>query len=113
MGVFRQLVEPRDFILWSAQLVRRFGTIGLRDGAVAPTQFALRWIVLWPIPWRAGCQNTALALDHDVAAIGCCFADKGDAAVLLLNLPNPLGTSAGFSAPAANHDHPRVPAPFR
>jgi hypothetical protein len=93
-------------MLGSAQPVRFLTGKGRRYRTVFPCDAPLARLVLRPIPrWRHG-QDAGLAFDHNVACIGGCRGDKGDAtgATGLDQIIHPSRARGGFSPTAAGQD---------
>src|SRR6185437_8965383 len=74
-----QLVAPGEIELRPAQALGLVGREERRDGAVGPGEAALRRLVERALPRRRNRQETALALDHDIARIGRGRRDQCDA----------------------------------
>ena len=106
-----QLVAPGGIVLRAAQA---FGLVGREaggDGAVGPSEAALRGLVERPEIGRRDGEEPALALDHDIARIGGGGRDQGDAAraPLLHQHPHPFGAAARLAEAAAGEQQPDAP----
>ncbi len=68
-------------MLGPAKLIRIVTGIGCCPCPVRPCQAPLGWLIKRAIPWGESRENSAFALNHDVARISGGFRHKGNAAM--------------------------------
>ena len=97
-------------MLRPAEPFRLICGIGCRDGAIGPSQPALRRLIVRHIPGRRHRQYAALAFDHDISCIGGRRRDEGDASAALTNLdPHEFGATTRLAEAAAGEQEPCSP----
>jgi len=104
----RDLVAPREPYRQASNYLGLLTGPQARDDAVGPGDFHLRRFVNRLEPWLGGRHDARLALDHDVAHVGCRLANErylptAHVRVVLGHHVTRLGPAARLAEPATGH----------
>jgi len=102
-------------VLRTSELVGLIGAVRRRDRAARPCEPALARLVLRLEPRRRAREDAALALDHDVADVGCGLAYERDtASFAAFDLAaNPFSAGSRFAEAATSEYQPEAPIAWR
>src|SRR4249920_188653 len=108
----RHLVDPRNVVLRTTELVRLFGRIAISDGSVFEQDPSLGGLVFGAFAGGEYGQQAGFTLDHDIAHVSCGPTYQGGPALSTDGgglVADELSSGARLAPAAPSHDQPLHP----